>query len=69
MQQEEYYTNKKDDQFNIKQGIPKIFSYSLTVDKIKSWNNKFIGLALNDKEHIKSLYQMTKDGILKKGKM
>lgn len=65
MQKEEYYTNEDDDQFDIKEGIPKIFSYSLTGDKITLWNNKYIGLDLDDKDHDISILKMKQDGILK----
>lgn len=68
MQLEEYYTNKNDDQIDILEGKPKIFSYSLTGDKIKPWNNKYIGLSLDDKEHFKSVELMIKDGIIKEDK-
>lgn len=68
MQLEEYYTNKNDDQIDILEGKPKIFSYSLTSDKIKPWNNKYIGLSLDDKEHFKSVELMIKDGIIKEDK-
>lgn len=65
MQLEEYYTNKNDDQIDILEGKPKIFSYSLTGDKITPWNNKYIGLNLDDEEHFKSVELMIKDGIIK----
>lgn len=68
MQLEEYYTNKNDDQIDILEGKPKIFSYSLTGDKIKPWNNKYIGLSLDDEEHFKSVELMIKDGIIKEDK-
>lgn len=68
MQLEEYYTNKNDDQIDILEGKPKIFSYSLTGDKIKPWNNKYIGLSLDDKEHFKSVELMIKDGIIMEDK-
>lgn len=65
MQLEEYYTNKNDDQIDILEGKPKIFSYSLTGDKIEPWNNKYIGLNLDDEEHFKSVRLMIKDRIIK----
>lgn len=65
MQMEEYYINEEDDQFDIKEGKPKIFSYSLHDDRIKPWNNKYIGLNLDDEDHYKSVELMIKDGILK----
>lgn len=65
MQLEEYYTNKNDNQIDILEGKPKIFSYSLTGDKIKPWNNKYIGLNTDDEEHFNSVELMIKDGIVK----
>jgi len=65
MELEEYYINKEDDQIDISEGKPKIFSYSLTGDKIKPWNNKYIGLNLDDEEHFKSVKLMIRDGIIK----
>lgn len=68
MQLEEYYINKNDNQIDILEGKPKIFSYSLTGDKIKPWNNKYIGLNTDDKEHFKSVELMIKDRIIKEDK-
>ena len=64
MQIDEYYTNKDDDQFDIKEGKCKIFSYSLCDEPVDYWNNKFIDIASDDNEHKKSLDLMKKDGIL-----
>lgn len=65
MQFEEYYTNKNDNQIDILKGKPKVFSYSLTGDKIKAWNDKYIGLDLDDEDHFKSVKLMIKDNIIK----
>ena len=65
MQFEEYYTNKNDNQIDILKGKPKVFSYSLTGDKIKAWNDKYIVLDLDDEDHFKSVKLMIKDNIIK----
>ena len=44
MEIQEYYTNKDDDQFNIKEGKCKIFGLSLCDEPIGYWNNLFIRL-------------------------
>lgn len=66
MQIGEYYTNKVDNQFDIKEGKCKIFSYSLCDESVKYWNNKFIDIASDDDddEHDKSIKLMRKEGIL-----
>lgn len=64
MQIGEYYTNKDDDQFDIKEGKCKIFGYSLCDEPIDYWNNKFIDIASDDNEHKISIELMKKDGIL-----
>lgn len=64
MQIGEYYTNKDDDQFNIKEGKCKIFGLSLSGKKIDFWNDKFIDIASEDIEHEKSIKLMKKAGIL-----
>ncbi len=66
MQLEEYYVNKNDNQINILKGKPKVFSYSLTGNKIKAWNNKYIGLDQDDEDHLKSIELMIKDNIISK---
>lgn len=64
MQIEEYYTNENDDQFDIKEGKCKIFGYSLSDKPIDYWNNKFIDIAADDKEHEKSIKLMKKNNII-----
>ena len=64
MQLGEYYTNKDDDQFDIKEGKCKIFGYSLCNEPVDYWNNKFIDIASDDNGHEKSIKLMKKDGIL-----
>lgn len=64
MHYEEYYTNENDSQYDIKEGICKIFSYSLLGDDIKPWNNKYIGLREDDKVHEESVKEMIQIGIL-----
>ena len=64
MQIEEYYTNKDDDQFDIKEGKCKIFGISLCDEPINKWDNKFINIALEDREHAKSIMLMKKNNII-----
>lgn len=64
MQIEEYYTNENDDQYDIKEGKCKIFGYSLCDKPIDYWNNKFIDIASDDKDHEKSIKLMKKDNII-----
>ena len=64
MQLEEYYTNKNDNQENIKEGIPKIFSYSLCDEPVPLWDNKFIDIASEDRDNLESIELMKKDGII-----
>lgn len=64
MQIEEYYTNEDDDQYDIKEGKCKIFGYSLCDKQIDYWNNKFIDIASDDKDHEKSIKLMKKDNII-----
>lgn len=64
MQIGEYYTNKEDDQFDIKVGKCKIYGISLCDEPIDYWNNKFIDIASDDKEHEVSLRLMKKDKII-----
>ena len=64
MQISEYYTNKKDDQYDIIEGKCKIFGYSLCEEKIGYWNNKFINIGADDKIHKKSILLMKRDNII-----
>ena len=61
MQIGEYYTNKNDNQFDIKEGKCKIFSYSLCDETVDYWNNKFIDIAADDTAHEKSIELMRKE--------
>lgn len=60
---EELYTNKDDNQYCIKEGIPKIFSISLNGKTITKWKNKYIDLFSESSLHIKSVKRMVKDGL------
>lgn len=64
MQNEEYYTNENDDQYDIKEGKCKIFGYSLCDKPISYWNNKFIDIASDDKDHEKSVKLMKRDNVI-----
>ena len=64
MQIEEYYTNENDDQYDIKEGKCKRFGYSLCDKPIDYWNNKFIDIASDDKDHEKSIKLMKKNNII-----
>jgi len=61
----EYYTNEKENQFNIQHGKPKIYGISLSDKKIDYWNNKFINITKDDELHIKSVELLKRDGIIK----
>lgn len=61
---EESYTNEDDDQYDIKEGKCKIFGYSLCDKPIDYWNNKFIDIASDDKDHEKSIKLMKKDNTI-----
>ena len=61
---EEYYKNKFDCQYDIKEGICKIFSFSLSGEMPPLWNNKFINLEEDDKLHEESVKLMKKNGLL-----
>lgn len=64
MQMEEYYTNKDDDQYDIKEGKCKIYGYSLCDKPIDYWDDKFIDITSDDKEHEKSIQLMKKANII-----
>ena len=55
---------ENDDQYDIKEGKCKIFGYSLCDKPIDYWNNKFIDIASDDKDHEKSIKLMKKDNII-----
>ena len=61
---EEYYKNKFDCQYDIKEGVCKIFSFKLGNEIPPLWNNKFINIGNDDKEHEKSIKLMKTDGLL-----
>ena len=64
MQIEEYYTNKDDDQYDINQGKCKIYGYSLCNKPIDYWNDKFIDISSDDKDHEESIKLMKRDNII-----
>lgn len=64
MQIEEYYTNKDDDQYDINQGKCKIYGYSLCNRPIDYWNDKFIDISSDDKDHEESIKLMKRDNII-----
>lgn len=64
MQIEEYYTNKDDDQYDINQGKRKIYGYSLCNRPIDYWNDKFIDISSDDKDHEESIKLMKRDNII-----
>lgn len=64
MQTEEYYTNKDDDQYDINQGKCKIYGYSLCNRPIDYWNDKFIDISSDDKDHEESIKLMKRDNII-----
>ena len=64
MQIEEYYTNKDDDQYDINQGKCKIYGYSLCNKPIDYWNDKFIDISSDDKDHEESIKLMKRDHII-----
>ena len=64
MQISEYYTNKKDNQHDIKDGKCKIFGYSLCDEKVDYWNNKFIDIGSEDDIHDKSIQLLIRDKII-----
>lgn len=64
MQTEEYYTNKDDDQYDINQGKCKIYGYSLCNKPIDYWNDKFIDISSDDKDHEESIKLMKRDNII-----
>lgn len=64
MQIEEYYTNKDDDQYDIYQGKCKIYGYSLCNKPIDYWNDKFIDISSDDKDHEESIKLMKRDNII-----
>lgn len=64
MQTEEYYTNKDDDQYDINQGKCKIYGYSLCNKPIDYWNDKFIDISSDDKDHEESIKLMKGDNII-----
>ncbi len=63
MDLEEYYNNDKENK-DIFRGKPKIFSISLTNEKVEPWNNKFINISEDVDSHEKSIIMMKKDGII-----
>lgn len=64
MQIEEYYTNKDDDQYDINQGKCKIYGYNLCNKPIDYWNDKFIDISSDDKDHEESIKLMKRDNII-----
>lgn len=64
MQIEEYYTNKDDDQYDINQGKCKIYGYSLCNKPIDYWNDKFIDISSDDKDHEERIKLMKRDNII-----
>ena len=66
MEIEEFYTNRKDNQFDIKEGKCKIFSISLSDEKVDYWSNKFIDIGADDIIHEESINLMKERGILEK---
>lgn len=55
---------ENDDQYDIKEGKCKIFGYSLCDKPISYWNNKFIDIASDDKDHEKSVKLMKSDNVI-----
>lgn len=60
----EYYTNRDDNQYDIKVGKCKIFTKSLTNEKAEPWNNIFIDIGAEDKLHEMSLKKLEEDKLL-----
>lgn len=61
---EEYYKNKDDNQYDIKEGVCKIFSFKLENEIPPLWNDKFIDIGNDDKEHEESIKLMKRDFII-----
>ena len=59
----EYYYNDKEHE-DIFKGKPKIFSISLSDEKVELWNNKFINISKDEDSHEKSVLMMKEDGII-----
>ena len=60
----EYYTNKDDNQYDIEVGKCKIFTKSLTGEKVQLWNNKFIDIGAEDKLHELSMSKLKQDKLI-----
>lgn len=65
MQISEYYTNKNDWQYAIKNGVAMIFSTSLFDKTITKWNNRFVDLLSDEELHKRSIKKLKEDGLIK----
>lgn len=64
MQSCEFYTNPKDSQYNINDGRPLVYSFSLCGKAVVPWDNKFIDLDMEDRYQDEGHRLLIKDRIL-----